>query len=58
MDWSKIELKVYGAAIESKGLLALPKDNTLRELSLERRGSGWEVTKGRLPGVAYTITEG
>ena len=57
MDWSKIELKVYGSAVESEGLLALPKDGTLRELSVARRGSGWEVVKGHLPGVAYTVRE-
>jgi alpha-D-xyloside xylohydrolase len=55
MDWSKIELKVYGQAAESKGLLALPTDQKLRELVLARRGSGWEVVKGNLPKVTFKI---
>jgi alpha-D-xyloside xylohydrolase len=55
MDWSKIELKVYGQAAESKGLLALPTDQKLRELVLARQGSGWEVVKGTLPKVTFKI---
>ncbi len=68
MDWSRIELRVYGSAIESRGLLALPPgispksgrsaEGILKELVVARRGGGWEVEKGRLPGVVYRILEG
>jgi len=57
MDWSKIDLKIYGASIDSRGLLALPQDNILRNLAVTKRGSGWEIEKGYLPKVTYTVTE-
>jgi alpha-D-xyloside xylohydrolase len=55
MDWSKIELKVYGQAVEAQGLLALPKDNVLRQLTLARRGSGWDLVKGAVPKVKFSF---
>jgi alpha-D-xyloside xylohydrolase len=55
MDWSKIELKVYGPAMESKGMIALPKDKALKELAVVKRGSGWEIAKGKIPKVVYTV---
>ena len=55
MDWSQIELKVYGPAVESRGLLALPKDKHARELTVVRRGSGWEVAKGAIPKVKFIL---
>jgi alpha-D-xyloside xylohydrolase len=55
IDWSKIELKTYGQAVEAKGLVALPNDQKPREVVLARRGSGWEVVKGVIPKVKYII---
>jgi alpha-D-xyloside xylohydrolase len=57
MDWSKIELRVYGSAHEADGLLCLPKDNVLRKLVLEKHGGTWEIQKSLLPKAAYTIKE-
>ncbi len=55
MDWSKIELKVYGQAVQAQGLLALPKDNVLRQLTMAKRGSGWELLKGAVPKVKFSF---
>ncbi len=57
MDWSKIELRVYGSAIESQGLLALPRDKVTRELVVAKRGTDWELVKGSVPKVKFTIME-
>ncbi len=55
IDWSKIELKTYGQAVEAKGLMALPNDPKPREVVMARRGSGWEVVKGATPKVKYIL---
>jgi len=40
MDWSKLELVIYAKdATSAKGLVCLPSDNTLRELSLDKAGA-------------------
>jgi alpha-D-xyloside xylohydrolase len=57
MDWSKIELRVFGSAIESQGLLALPQDKILRELVVAKRGTDWELVKGGVPKVKFSIKE-
>jgi alpha-D-xyloside xylohydrolase len=57
MDWSKIELKVYGNAAESKGLFCSPKDKVLRPLAAVKRGSGYQI-QGNAPKVHFTVTNG
>jgi alpha-D-xyloside xylohydrolase len=56
MDWSKLELCVFGSEYRAEGLLCLPKDGVLRRLIMERQGHLWRVIQGPLPpGVKYTI---
>ncbi|HVZ81480.1 MAG TPA: alpha-xylosidase [bacterium] len=57
MDWSKIELKVYGNATEAKGLFCDPRDKVLRPLTAAKRGSGYQLTQGNVPKVRFTVTE-
>jgi alpha-D-xyloside xylohydrolase len=67
MDWTQIDLKVYGSAVESRGLLCLPpeasaqggrtQDKVLRELVVAKRGTDWELVKGAAPKVKFTIKE-
>ena len=57
MDWSRIELRVYGPDPEqATGLLCLPSDNTLRKLGINRemndyRGQASPAAKG----VRYSV---
>ncbi len=48
MDFSKVELKVYGAGTRAEGLYCSPKDNVLRKLVVERQGGTW-VLAGPAP---------
>ncbi len=57
MDWSKMELRVFGSAVESQGLVALPGDKMLRELVVAKRGTDWELIKGAAPKVKFSIRE-
>ena len=51
MDWSKIELVVYGAAAPSaEALLCLPSDNVLHRVSLPRRGNAYRLASNPLEG--------
>ncbi|MCW3806631.1 alpha-xylosidase [Plebeiibacterium marinum] len=44
MDWSKLELKVYGQNIqEAKGLICLPEDVKLHEITVKKQGAQWQV---------------
>jgi hypothetical protein len=56
MDWSKLELCVFGSDYRAEGLLCMPKDDVLRRLIMERQGHLWRVIQGPLPaGVKYAI---
>ncbi|MDD4033593.1 MAG: glycoside hydrolase family 31 protein, partial [Bacteroidales bacterium] len=57
MDWSKLELLVYGKkASEAKGLVCLPSDNKLTEVTLTKKGSGFQVSRGKINGVSYQVS--
>jgi alpha-D-xyloside xylohydrolase len=48
MDWSEIELAVYGAGSTAEGLLCLPEDGELHRLHLEREGDGFALKEDPL----------
>jgi alpha-D-xyloside xylohydrolase len=51
MDWTDIEIKVFGTALESaRALVCLPSDNILAEINLRRRGGWMEVAGNPLKG--------
>jgi alpha-D-xyloside xylohydrolase len=51
MDWSEIELAVYGAGSSSaEGLFSLPEDGTLHALRLEREADGFVLRGDPLEG--------
>jgi alpha-D-xyloside xylohydrolase len=51
MDWSEIELAVYGAeSSTAEGLICLPEDGALHTLRLEREGSGFALVEDPLEG--------
>jgi alpha-D-xyloside xylohydrolase len=51
MDWSRIELVVYGSEFPTaEGLLCLPEDGTLHHLRLEREGDGFVLSEDPLEG--------
>jgi len=57
MDWSKLELVVYGKkASEAKGLVCIPSDNKLTEVILTKKGSGFQVSRGKTNGVSYQVS--
>ena len=58
MDWSKIELVVYGKdAATAQGSLFLPGDSELHPLTLTKKDGAYQLTGDPLAGkVAWTIT--
>ena len=51
MDWSKLELVVYAkTATTAKGLVCLPSDNELHELTLTKSGNGFQLANDPLAG--------
>jgi alpha-D-xyloside xylohydrolase len=51
MDWSRIELMVYARdAKTAKGLVCLPSDNRLHELTLTRQGNTFKLASDALAG--------
>jgi len=51
MDWSEIELVVYGTgSSNAEGLFCLPKDGTLHNLHLEPEGDGFVLSEDPLEG--------
>jgi alpha-D-xyloside xylohydrolase len=58
MDWSKMELKVYGSEPQAKGFISLPKDNVLRQVVLEQQGHSWRMQRNPLPKVKFTVQAG
>jgi len=57
LDWSKLELVVFAKdAATAKGLVCLPADNVLREVSLAKQNSGFNLLNDLLAGkVAWKI---
>lgn len=62
MDWSEIELRVYGAGSSAEGFFCLPEDGELRPLRLEREGEGFALREdplgGRVDWRVRTVTRG
>jgi alpha-D-xyloside xylohydrolase len=57
MDWSKIELEVFAKnASAAKGLICLPSDNVLHEISMKEKGGAFELVGDPSGGkVTWTI---
>jgi alpha-D-xyloside xylohydrolase len=57
IDWSRIEIGVFSAtASTARGLVALPADGTLHEITLSRHGSSYSLTNDPLRGkVTWTV---
>jgi len=55
IDWSNIDLNVYGNQSFAKGLICLPLDNKLVEVQLTKKGSIYQVEKGSIAGVKYQV---
>lgn len=56
MDWSRINLKVFGQADKATGLLFLPGTDTLHTLSATKKGSTYVVDDNPYDKVTLTIT--
>lgn len=56
IDWSNIEIKVYGDAEEASGLLSLPVDNKLHKLHLQKKGESYLMQTRGLSDVRFNIT--
>ena len=58
MDWSKLELVVFAQdARTAKGLVCLPSDNVLHELTLTKEGTAFKLANDPLAGkVTWNIT--
>jgi len=51
MDWSNLELVVFSTTeAAAKGLVCLPSDNSLRELSLAKQGGAFQLANDPLAG--------
>ena len=59
MDWSKLDLVVFAKnANASKGLVCLPSDNMLHELTLTKEGNAFKLVNDPLAGkVTWEITQ-
>jgi alpha-D-xyloside xylohydrolase len=55
IDWSNIELRVYGNSDVAKGVICLPSENKLVSLVLNKKGNSYIVEKGQIEGVKYQI---
>jgi len=55
IDWMNIELKVYGNSSTANGLVCLPSDNKLVEVSVVKKGTGYQIDKGLISGVNYQV---
>jgi alpha-D-xyloside xylohydrolase len=56
MDWSKLELVAYGDAAKATGLVALPADGALHEVTAAGQGDALRLSNDPLKGkVAWTI---
>ena len=56
MDWSALELVVFGEAAEARGLVCLPADGVLHPLTVARRGGTLALAGDPLAGrVKWTV---
>ena len=56
IDWSRVELRVYGASSAAEGLFCLPEGGELLSLRLEREGEGFALREDPLVGrVNWTV---
>lgn len=57
INWSDIELKVYGDKEKATGFVCLPSDNKLTSIILTKSGSNYQLEKGQIQGVHYRINK-
>lgn len=57
INWSDIELKVYGDKEKATGFVCLPSDNKLTDIILTKSGSNYQLEKGQIQGVHYRINK-
>lgn len=57
INWSDIELKVYGDKKKATGFVCLPSDNKLTDIILTKSGSNYQLEKGQIQGVHYRINK-
>ncbi|MBS5795799.1 MAG: alpha-xylosidase [Dysgonomonas mossii] len=57
INWSDIELKVYGNKEKATGFVCLPSDNKLTDIILTKSGSNYQLEKGQIQGVNYRINK-
>jgi len=50
MDWSNLELVAFSKGTTARGLVCLPSDNILRELSLPYRSLTFQLPENPLAG--------
>ncbi|MCB0629543.1 MAG: alpha-xylosidase [Saprospiraceae bacterium] len=56
LDWSNIELVVYGDGAAASGQFCLPNDNVLHEIKVNKRGKRWQLEEMGLPeNVDFTV---
>ncbi|MDU1893001.1 MAG: glycoside hydrolase family 31 protein [Dysgonomonas sp.] len=55
INWSDIELKVYGNKEKATGLICLPSDNKLTDIVLTKSGNNYQIEKGQTQGISYKI---
>lgn len=57
INWSDIELKVYGDKEKATGFVCLPSDNKLTDIILTKLGNNYQLEKGQIQGVHYRINK-
>lgn len=57
INWSDIELKVYGNKEKATGFVCLPSGNKLTDIILTKSGSNYQLEKGQIQGVHYRINK-
>lgn len=55
INWSDIELKVYGNKEKATGLICLPSNDKLTNIVLTESGNGYRIEKGQIQGINYKI---
>lgn len=55
INWSDIELKIYGNKEKATDSFCLPSDNKLTDIILTKSGSNYQLEKGQIQGVHYRI---
>lgn len=57
IDWSDIELKVYGNKEKITGLICLPSNDKLTNIVLTKSGNNYLMEKGQIQGINYKINK-